>query len=439
MTQAILNGEKVAEHVARRRDRIVKAWGPIKDVVLVGAGVAIPIPGGADQTFPFVSHAEYFWLTDRETPGGVLAYDPNEGWTDFVPDVTTAERVWEGRTDTPGTSLVGLAGWLAARRFRPIAMLGTPLPGVVADASRTLELRDVLTHTRRAKDQVELERMRAAARASAAGYEAARRAIKVGATERGIQIEMEAEFFRHGGQHTAYDSIVASGPNSAVLHFLPTGRVLQPGDAVLIDAGAEVGRYVSDITRTYRVPGGDAGFFRELYAIVLEVLVQAIPLCTAGREWRDIHFDAARRITAGLVELGLLYGAIDTLVERDAHALFFPHGLGHMVGLGVRDASGYVPGRARSTRPGLTNLRTDLPLEVGYAMTVEPGIYFIPALLRDAELRKKHRDVVAWDKVDRLMDFGGVRIEDNVVVTTGAPEVLTSAVPKGVDDALATG
>jgi Xaa-Pro aminopeptidase len=100
-----------------------------------------------------------------------------------------------------------------------------------------------------------------------------------------------------------------------------------------------------------------------------------------------------------------------------------------MVGLGVRDASGYLPGRTRSDRPGLNMLRTDLPLEAGYVMTVEPGIYFIPALLQDPALRERHRDAVRWDRVDALMTFGGIRIEDDVLVTATDPETLTAAIP----------
>jgi Xaa-Pro aminopeptidase len=133
------------------------------------------------------------------------------------------------------------------------------------------------------------------------------------------------------------------------------------------------------------------------------------------------------------VALGIMKGNPQSLIERDAHALFFPHGLGHLVGLGVRDGSGRAPGRAPSARPGLANLRVDLPLERGYAITVEPGVYFIPALLNDPTNREKYRDAVDWDRVVPLLDFGGIRIEDNVVVTDGAPEVLTAAIPKTLD------
>jgi Xaa-Pro aminopeptidase len=423
----------LAAALEARRARAAAAWELKHEVVLVGAGEPVGIPGGADQTYPFLAHSDYFWLTDRETPGGVMAYDPQAGWFDFVPDVTEAERVWEGRTDVEGLPLSGLPAWLAARRGAGVVMLGCPLPGLRWDAVRAETLRLALLHARRPKDAIELDRIRRANAASAAGYVEAARMIRPGVTERAIQVELETGFFRGGGDRTAYGTIVASGPNSAVLHFNPTARVVREGEIVLIDAGAEHLRYASDITRTWRCEGAggaDPGFFRDLYAVVLGVEERAMARCVVGAEWRDIHLGAARELTEGLVSLGILNGAPDALIERDTHALFFPHGIGHMVGLGVRDAGGFLPGRPRSTRPGLMNLRTDLPLERDYVMTIEPGIYFIPALLRNPEHRAQHRDAVNWSRVDGLLEFGGIRIEDNVRVTDGAPEVLTAAVPK---------
>ena len=415
--------------IAARRERAARAWQDFDTLVLVGAGEPIFVPGGADQTYPFIAHAEYFWLTDRETVGGVVAWDPKDGWVDFVPQVTEAERVWEGREENSGTPIQELPAWLAARRGRSVAMLGVPLPGVRSDSLRLAELREALTHVRRVKDATELDRMRRAARATAAGFAAAEKFIEAGVTERAIQIEMETAFFRNGGDRVAYSTIVAAGSNSAVLHFAPTERVVRAGDPVLIDAGAEVGRYASDITRTYRAPGGDSGFFHDLYRVVLGAEERAIARCVPGAEWRDVHLTAAVEMTAGLVALGFLKGDPEELVARDVHALFFPHGLGHLVGLGVRDASGYLPGRTPSNRPGLKNLRTDLPLEAGYTITVEPGLYFVPALLRNPDRRAQFRDAVNWGRVDERMNFGGIRIEDNVHVTKDGPEVLTAAVP----------
>lgn len=429
----------MTSYLELRRRRAAEAWNLTDEIVLIGAGEPLSIPGGADQTYPFLSHSDYFYLCDGETIGGVLAFDPRDGWTDFVPDVTEAERVWEGRTDSPGTSLTQLAGWLAARRGRAVSMLGVPLPGLKTDPVRSEELREVLLHVRRPKDSVEIERMKRAAAATAAGYAAIDRMIRPGVSEREIQIELEAEFARRGGDRTAYGTIVAAGSNSAVLHFTPTTRKLREGDVLLIDAGAEVNRYAADVTRTWRTESGgaakpvtDEGLYRELYQVVLGILERGVARCTVGAEWRDVHLAACHEVAEGLAALGVMRGDPATLVDRDAHALFFPHGLGHMVGLGVRDAGGYLKGRVRSTRPGLKNLRTDLPLEAGYTITVEPGIYFIPALLTDAGRREQYRDVVNWPMVDGLLEFGGIRLEDNVHVTPQGPENLTAAIPRNL-------
>ncbi len=415
--------------LSKRRERAAAAWALREELVLIGSGPVIGVPGGADQTYPFLAHVEYLWLAGHEVADAVLAFDPRDGWTDFIPPVTQAERVWEGRTDAPGTPLHELGGWLAARRGRPVVTLGAAIPGIAGDGIRAAALREQLMHLRRPKDSHELALVRKACEATAQGFRALVQALKAGASERELQVELETAFLRGGADRTGYGTIVGIGSHAGVLHFSPGDRRAQSGDVVLVDAGAEVSRYTADVTRTYRLPGGDDGFFRALHAIVLRVEQNAISRCRPGAEWRDLHLAAAHEIAEGLVSLGLLVGSAESLVERDTHALFFPHGLGHMVGLGVRDASGYLPGRARSTRPGLSMLRTDLPLEPGYLMTVEPGVYFIPALLQDASLRERHRDAVRWDRVDALMEFGGVRIEDDILVTESDPDVLTASIP----------
>jgi Xaa-Pro aminopeptidase len=128
--------------------------------------------------------------------------------------------------------------------------------------------------------------------------------------------------------------------------------------------------------------------------------------------------------------MNVMHGHPESLVEAEAHTLFFPHGLGHMVGLGVRDASGLLPGRTKNPRPCLRTLRMDLPLAAGYVVTIEPGLYFIPPLLQDPARREKHRDAVNWPLVDQHLHLGGVRIEDNILVTADGPENLTAAIPK---------
>jgi Xaa-Pro aminopeptidase len=280
---------------------------------------------------------------------------------------------------------------------------------------------------RRQKDELELNRMRAAERATSAGFASAAQLLEPGRTERGIQIELEAEFFRHGADFLAFDTIVGGGPNSAVLHFPPSSRPFGDGELALIDAGAEVRGYASDITRTYPASGRFTPEQAELYAIVRRANRIATEHCLVGTEWREVHRAAALAIAEGLVAFGLLRGDPDGLVESGAVHLFFPHGVGHMVGLGIRDAGEVLPGR-EPLPAGFPRLRVDLPLLPGYTMTVEPGFYVVPALLADRDLRERHRHAVDWDRAERMVTFGGIRIEDNVLVTEDGYEVLTADV-----------
>lgn len=424
--------------LAERRNHIAETWGLKDEVVLVGAGPYLSMPGGADQTYPYRAHNEYYYLADRDRPDAVVAFDPHEGWVDFIPEVTEKEKVWVGDQPSEGTPLTALEPWIEARRGRTIVQLGTPVllpPGFFGDSERSDQLREKLMHARRPKVEAELERMRRAAAASAAGYAAVRPLIRPGVTERQLQIELEVAFFRAGGDRTAYDTIVGSGPNSAIFHVAPSHRKLLPRELLLIDAGAEVDRYASDVTRTYPSDGRFTPLQRDVYAIVLEAEKRAVAKCRAGKEFKDLHLETAADMVRGLIDLGIMKGDPPSRVEDGSYALFFPHGLGHLVGLGVRDASGLYPGRERDPRPELETLRLDLPLEPGYVTTIEPGLYFSPVLLNSRERREKFAGQVDWEKVDRILasgEFGGIRIEDNVVVTAGDPENLTAAIPKEI-------
>jgi Xaa-Pro aminopeptidase len=321
--------------------------------------------------------------------------------------------------------------WLGARRERSVACLGAPPTGqleVRCDPALSADLRLALDVVRRPKDEIELERMRVAERATSAAFAAAVPVLVDGSTERSVQVELETAALRAGADAMAYDTIVGAGANSAVLHFMPTDRRLNDGDLVLIDAGADYRQYASDITRTYPVGGRLSPEQQELHAVVHAAEQASIERCVPGTEWVDVHMTAAQVIAEGLVACGVLRGEPSSLVESGAVWLFFPHGIGHLVGLGVRDAHG--PLRSRQDTPApVANLRINLPLESGYVVTVEPGIYFVPAMLQDADRRARHRDAVDWDRVDRLLGFGGIRIEDNVLITDAGHEVLTADVP----------
>jgi Xaa-Pro aminopeptidase len=427
---AVHDESVVAGQLERRRRAAAEAWSlESGQAVVIGAGTPVPVPGRADRTYPFHAHSEYLYLTDRERPGAVLAFDPGDGWSDFVPQPTAQELLWSGAPAAePGISTEELPGWLEARQGARIANLGSPVGGVESDADLEANVRYALNRIRRVKDDLELERMRQAERATRAGFAVAAELIEPGRSERELQIEIEAAFLRSGGDGLAFETIVAGGPNSAVLHSMPTSRVVADGELVLVDAGAEVRGYASDVTRTYPASGSFTPEQEALHALVGAACAAAIERCAPGTEWLDVHAVAAGVIAEGLVDFGLLRGEPDALVESGAVTLFFPHGIGHMVGLGVRDAGEVLRGRA-GTRPGFPRVRVDLPLEPGHCFTVEPGIYFVPALLQDEERRRKHADAVDWDRVDRMLEFGGIRIEHDVLVTDDGHEVLTADVP----------
>ena len=307
-----------------RRDRLANAL-PLGDAILVvGSGQPIPLPENSDQTYPFFSHAEYTYLTDDDCIDGVIAYDPRDNeWLSFVPAVTEGERVWEGTTQRPGLPLAEFSPWLAARSGRPIANLGALRPDIPADVPLISRIRDAFRHARRPKDAEEITVLRAAAAATTAGYAAIPALLRPGITERALQIELEAGFFRAGATRTGYNTIVGTGPNSAILHFSPTARAARTGEFVLIDAGAAIGRYTADVTRTY-VVGTPSPFQRDLYQVVLAAEERAIARCVPGAEWKQIHLAAAVDMVGGVVDTGVVCGAAESLAEREEHPLFPP-------------------------------------------------------------------------------------------------------------------
>ena len=450
-----------ADVLRERRRRVESEWSgfDFDGPVLIPASLPIPIDG-TDQFHEFHAHPEFQYLTGVAEPGAALAWEPDAGWTLFAPSLAIEDLVWMSAPPsaealaavtgvTHSVDRSELSGWLESRRGRGMALLGSrdielrateydaeswsTLEAIV-DEDATDRLGRALAGLRRAKDSVELDRMTRAVDAAVAGHLAAQRLARDGLTERALQIEMEAEFFRQGGARTAYGSIVGSGPNSAILHGTPGERVMWDGELVLIDAGAEIEGYASDVTRTFPVSAAFSGIQRDLYNVVLAAQQEAIAGAGPGVEYKSLHMRASATIAQGLVDSRILRGSVEDLVAADAHALFFPHGLGHMLGLSTHDCAGYLEGRVPEDRFGLAYLRTDLPLAPGYVVTIEPGVYFVPALLNDPERRERYAEMVDWDVVDGLLDFGGIRIEDDVLIAADGCEVMSDALPKAASE-----
>ncbi|MBX3465187.1 MAG: aminopeptidase P N-terminal domain-containing protein [Planctomycetes bacterium] len=280
------------------------------------------------------------------------------------------------------------------RRQAPPAhpVLQDPLPALAA--------------MRLVKDSAEQRALHAAAAVTVAGHVAAMQAARPGLHEYEVQAVLEAEFRRRGSVRNGYPSIVASGPNACVLHYHDNDRRLRPGDLLLIDAGAELQGCTADVTRTFPVAGRFTPAQAAVYRVVLRAQLAGIAACRAGAPWDAAHRVCVRWLTRGLVELGVLRGDVRALVRGQRFKPFYMHGTSHWLGRDVHDVGAYQDdaGRAAVLRPGMV-------------LTVEPGLYFAAGDRRvPAELRGI-----------------GIRIEDDVLVTRGTPQVLTAAAPKELE------
>ena len=227
-----------------------------------------------------------------------------------------------------------------------------------------------------------------------------------------------------------------------ILHNHYHGNRLKSGQLVVNDSGAESGMgYAGDITRTFPVSGKFTPRQADIYSIVLKAQLEAIRAIRPGKKYLEIHKKVSRIIAQGLKEVKLMKGNVEDAVNQGAHALFFPHGLGHMLGLDVHDMEnlgesyvGYDAGTKRSGQFGLAYLRLARELQPGFVLTVEPGIYFIPALINKWKMEKKFREFINYQKVHEYLKFGGIRIEDNVLVTAGGGRVLGKPIPKQIGE-----
>jgi len=306
-----------------------------------------------------------------------------------------------------------------------------PLPKAATGID--LELIKAIITLRSCHDQAALTELRQAAKITVEAHKAGMAVTTQAKTEAQVRAEMEKVILSHNTT-CSYNSIVTV--HGQVLHNEQYFHPLQTGDLLLADVGAETPMgWAGDVTRTWPVSGQFSPTQRDIYEIILAAHDACIDQMKPGVEYRDIHLLAALKIAEGLVDIGILKGQPSDLVEQDAHALFFPHGIGHLLGLDVHDMedlgdlAGYEAGRTRSERFGLGYLRLNRPLKAGMLVTIEPGFYQVPAILNNPENRKKYQNVVNWEKLEQFADVRGIRIEDDVLITETGTEVLTADLP----------
>jgi Xaa-Pro aminopeptidase len=301
----------------------------------------------------------------------------------------------------------------------------------------SLELVKAVIAQRSIKSKEEIAQIEQAHAVTRQMHVTAMRKTRPGIYERDLAGEIEGQALAAGG--TVSFPVILS-VKGEILHNHYHGNRLKAGQLLVNDSGAETALgYAADITRTFPVSGRFTTRQADIYNLVLKAQLDTMRAIRPGKKYLDLHRLCSRIIAAGLKDLHLMRGNCDEAVQCGAHALFFPHGLGHMLGLDVHDMEnlgenhvGYDARTKRSEQFGLAYLRLARKLEPGFVLTVEPGIYFIPVLIKKWQAEKKYTNFINYQQVEKFLDFGGIRIEDNVVITDNGCRVLGKPIPKTV-------
>ena len=424
------------QDIHARRENLALKWNSIlpgDEAVVVYSGGAIQKPGGLDRNYPFLPHPSYYWLTGRRREDEVILYNKNTGWVEFQKAFTNEQALWEGEKNDllvsqPGRNIDQFNDYLKAEKFAAIYNLGQTTDAI---SGKAFELRTMLDQTRRKKDNAEIKLIKHLAEITSFGYKEIQRVLQPGVSEKDIQIAYESAIFRHGSHTTPYETIVGSGTNASNFHALPTQKGIKEKEFVLVDAGADIFDYCTDVTRVFASSKNMSSLHKDLYQLVLSVQYECIEMSKPGVNWRDVHSKAAILFTEGLLNFGILKGNLSQLIEKEVISVFFPHGLGHLVGLRVRDT-----GQEENPNPKSyfgSRLRVDLQLEEGHLISVEPGLYFIKRLFDNPEIQNKFKEDICWQELEKWKHIGGVRIEDNILITETGNENLTFCVPKAME------
>ncbi len=438
----------------------------------VGSGVLLFLGNNespmnyADNQYPFFQDSSFLYFWGLDTPGLAAVLDVDEDRAVlYGDDPTLDDIVWTGplpllheKSAAVGVSTIRPADALsedlqqALRQGRTVhflpqyradnlirlgALLG--LPAARANEQASTAFVTAVIAQREVKTAEEVEQVEAALDLSYDMHTLAMRMTKPGRYEREIAGALEGLVLAAGGR-ISFPIIFSK--RGEVLHNHSYNNLLAEGDLVVHDSGAMTASYyASDITRTIPVSGRFTERQREIYTIVLDAQQRAIEAVRPGARFKDVHLLAAKTMTEGLKALGLMKGDVDEAVAAGAHAFFFPCGLGHMMGLDIHDMEGlgedlvgYDAGVQRSPQFGLCYLRLAKALQPGYVVTVEPGIYFIPTLMDRWRAEGKFTSFINYDAFDAYRDFGGVRIEDDVLVLDDGYRVLGRPIPRTIDE-----
>lgn len=453
---------KAATYI-ERRNLLKKSVGSGLMIFLANEEAPMNYP---TNTFHYRQDSSFLYYFGLASPGLAAVIDADENTdTLYGDDIGIEDIIWEGelpklkdraldvgvrltkprtafaetvrRALAAGRTVHYLPPYRADNKIVLSELLGIPVGELKAKASAALIKAAV--DQRIIKSKEEIREIECAVAVSREMYLAAMKLAKPNRYEYQISGAMEGIALSYG-MHMAFPPIVTV--NGQIFHMHSHDNSLARGRMLVCDCGAEApSGYASDITRSVPVGGRFNARQRSIYEIVLAGQESAIKSMKPGVNFKDIHLQTARVMTDALKDLGLMKGDTAEAVAAGAHALFFPHGLGHNLGLDVHDMEdygennvGYGEKVERSEQFGLAYLRMARELKPGHVMTVEPGIYFIPALFGLWKKEQKHRDFIVYEAVEKFLDFGGVRLEDDVLITEKGRRILGPPIPKSIAD-----
>ncbi|NWG14648.1 MAG: aminopeptidase P N-terminal domain-containing protein [Acidobacteria bacterium] len=445
------------------RERRNRVRAVAKDGVILWLGHAMQPRNYAGNAYPFRQNSHFLYYTGLADPDlALLSYPEKDCDILFLRPEDMDDVVWSGagraRADmardagvetiedighlgslvskarSQGLKVHYLPPYQASSLLKIAELLGVEPAEVPGGAS--VPLMEAVARQRSIKSDAEAAEIEDALVVTDRMHRAAMAAARPGMREYEIAGLIQG-IALSAGRQLAFTPIVTV--RGEVLHNHSYDNVLSEGRLVLNDSGAESRRfYAGDITRTFPVSGRFTSLQAEVYETVLRAQLTAIEMTRPGVTYDDVHTRASEVLAEGLTSIGVMKGHPADAVAAGAHALFFPHGIGHMLGLDVHDMEdlgdivGYGKDKERSRQFGRNFLRLAKCLEPGFLLTVEPGIYFIPALMDRWEQEQRHAEFICYDKLGPFRDFGGIRVEDNVYVTADGRRVLGPGIPKTI-------
>ncbi|KKY21892.1 putative xaa-pro dipeptidase [Diplodia seriata] len=445
----VLKGKYPAKTHAKKVKEWIVANGGDAEGVLYLEGQKTKMNEDNDQEQPFRQRRYFFYLTGCNLPDCYVAFDlKTEKSTLFIPPIDPDEVIWSGLPLSPAEALqkydvddckpsTEINAYLSSDSTSKSTVYA--ISGQISDETTFLAfanknfdlLKTAVEECRVIKTPYEIALITHANNVSTAAHTAVMAAAKSATNERELEAIFLKSCIERGCRNQAYSSIMASGTAAATLHYVANDQPLAGKLNLLVDAGAEKDCYASDITRTFPISGSFSPESRAIYDIVLRMQKEAIESLRAGVSWDEVHSQAHRTAIAGLLHLGILKGDAKAIFDSRTSVAFFPHGLGHYLGMDTHDCGGH-PNYADKD-PMFRYLRKRGTLPAGSVITVEPGIYFCRFIIEPYLKDEKHKGFIDEKVLDRYWEVGGVRIEDNVLVTETGYENLTET-PKETAD-----